>query len=312
MSILVPKEVRYLVYTSSCVIGIFIMFFPLITGVKTIDECIVITSIGIPLPYDLVFNTSIVFGLIIICIPVALINYLEDRYVKNIEDKLPDFFKELAESTRAGVSLPKALEEYARREKDTALGKEVNRIIVRYKLRADFEEAAKSLAKRIPTTAVQRAYVTLVEAYRSGGRMTEVLDSAAKIYSMIRDYEHSKRGRLKHYVWMIYMSVFLFSFIAVVIMESFIRPTAELGKVVGGTFIFGTLDERVYEGLFFLSSLVQSIMGGIIAGKIVDGSAIKGVKHVIIMLIAVAFFFSIISLAMRGYFESIIKGSLPS
>ncbi|RLE82261.1 MAG: hypothetical protein DRJ52_02520 [Thermoprotei archaeon] len=310
MSILIPKELRYSVYTLSGILGTIIIFFPILTGIKTLNECLVFTSIGIPLPYDLIFNTSVIFGLILICIPIALINYLEDRYVRSLEDKLPDFFKELAESTRAGLSLPQALEDYARRERESALGKELNKVVIRYKLRADFEDAVKSLAKRIPTTSVQRAYVTLVEAYRSGGRMTEVLDSAARIYSMIRDYEQSKRGRLKHYVWIIYMSVFLFSFIAVIIMESFIRPTAEIGKAVGGTFIFGTLDERIYEGLFFLSSLVQSIMGGFIAGKIVEGSATKGIKHVIIMLIAVAFFFSILSIILRGYFESIIKGSI--
>ena len=312
MSILVPKEIRYTIYIATAIVGILIVFFPLIMRIKTIDECFVVTSIGIPLPYDVIFNISIVFGLIVICIPIALINYLEDKYVKSIEDKLPDLFKELAESTRAGLSLPQALEEYAKREKGSALGKEINRIVVRYKLRTDFEEAVRSFAERIPTTPVQRAYITLVEAYRSGGRMTEVLDSAARIYSMIRDYEHSKKNRLKHYIWIIYMSVFLFSFIAVILMESFIRPTAEIGKTARGSFVFGALDERIYEGLFFLSSLVQSIMGGIIAGKIVDGSAVKGVKHVIVLLMAVVFFFGILSIIMKGYFESIIRGSLPS
>ncbi len=138
------------------------------------------------------------------------------------------------------------------------------------------------------------------EAYAAGGRTRQVLQSSVNLFNSLEEYKGEKQSELRPYVHMVYISVAIFLAISIVIISRFILPfesAAALGSQVasGSTNVsFNGVASRFnlsqipsasyFDSVFFLSALLESVFGGIVAGKIVDGSASAGLRHSIILV----------------------------
>jgi pilus assembly protein TadC len=56
------------------------------------------------------------FGFLIVISPIALLNYLDYRWRKAVDERLPDLFRSIVQAQETGMPLHSALEEAAKRD----------------------------------------------------------------------------------------------------------------------------------------------------------------------------------------------------
>ncbi|MEM3137965.1 MAG: type II secretion system F family protein, partial [Thermofilaceae archaeon] len=161
--------------------------------------------------YDLVF-------LIPVCAiaPFAVIQYMNGRYVDAIERSMSSFFKGVADGIRSGMPMVKSLEVTAR-SISGPLGREMLDVVSAVELGSSLERALENMLDRVATPGLKRAANLLITAYRSGGRVADVLDAAAEMYEMIGSYEEERRSSLAPYVWTVYVALAVFLTISTIL-----------------------------------------------------------------------------------------------
>src|SRR4030066_2189355 len=56
------------------------------------------------------------FSFLAIVSPLAMLNYVDYRWRKGVDEHLPDLFRSMVQAQETGMTLPKALEEAAKRD----------------------------------------------------------------------------------------------------------------------------------------------------------------------------------------------------
>jgi archaeal flagellar protein FlaJ len=126
--------------------------------------------------------------------------------------------------------------------------------------------------------------------------MREVLQSSVVLFNGLEQYDEQKQSELRPYTQLVYISVVIFLIIAYIIVSRFIGPLNSLPvtpKSAGGipvsasSFSVGLskIPSVYFESIFFISGVLESIFGGIVAGKIVNASASAGLRHSLALLI---------------------------
>ena len=232
-------------------------------------------------PVSLTFNLGILEGLILMLTPYTIVSVLNRRYVGDIETRIPFFLRELAEGIRSGHSFMHAFEETSLRSVG-ALGKEMRRVVTRIFFGETLEETFSRLLKRIPSAKLRRFATIITVAAESGGRVADVLDTAARIMSLIDAFEKERKSKVKPYAITIYLSLFLFLVISFVLVEVFFKPLVGFRLLRG---LVGKFNIRVYEAIFFYIGVMEAIFGGIIAGKITEGTIKASLLHILALLL---------------------------
>ena len=104
---------------------------------------------------------------------------------------------------------------------------------------------------------------------------------------------------MKPYMMTIYMATIIFLIIAYVVVTQFLAPlhVASTGTTVEESgLLSGLLDINYYISVLFWASIIESIFGGLIAGKIGDGTLSAGPRHSVILTILTLVFFNILSI----------------
>lgn len=109
------------------------------------------------------------FGIVIAISPIAIINYIDFKWRKSIDEHLPDLFRSIVQAQETGMTLPQALEEAAKRDYGP-LTSELKKMTLQISWGASFEEALLAFGRRVGTVLTQRTVPMIIEASRSGGR----------------------------------------------------------------------------------------------------------------------------------------------
>ncbi len=126
--------------------------------------------------------------------------------------------------------------------------------------------------------------------------MHDVLNSSVVLFNGLEQYTEEKQSELRPYTQLVYISVVIFLVIALIITAQFIGPLNKLPLATQGQNSFGSggghfsfnlskISPVYFESIFFLAGIFESLFGGIVAGKIVDGSSSAGLRHSLILLI---------------------------
>ena len=273
--------------------------YAIITSLTPEDIFYYVPRAGIYFPTSEKFNIGVLIATILALLPVAIINYFNDKYVDEIERTLPDVFKALAESIQAGLSLPHAVKETSVRGYGV-LGKLLKAIATRTALGLSFESAVDAVLGRYEIPSLKRSAKILKIAYESGGRTFEVLDTAAKVYGLLWSYTYERRTSVRQYVLTIYASLLIFLVIGVVLIEVFFIPLATLQKSQPIHIFRGLMEIPVYKAIILYTAFIEAIFGGLIAGKMIRGSVKSGALHVILQLVMVLVFFLFVIPAIEG------------
>ena len=112
------------------------------------------------------FDEYVVFAVMIAVFLPTVLNLIDYRWKKSIDERLPDLFRAIVQAQQTGMTLPQAVEEASKRDYGT-LTKELRKLVSQMSWGASFEEALESFAEHVDTTLVRRVVPLIIEASRS-------------------------------------------------------------------------------------------------------------------------------------------------
>ncbi len=236
-------------------------------------------------------------------LPYLTFMYLKDAKLRAMEEQFPNFLRDVSSSKKAGMTLPLAVAKCATSDYG-ALTEDVRRMEEQISWGISFDEALRRFGERTGSRFVMKSTTIIIESYRSGGAISDVLESVAEDAKMIRESEKEKASTMSSYVSTVYIIQILFVVILVslnnvlgplsttpalnFLSSGGMNPMAGASTGGGGS----GMDLDNYKLLFFHMSLIQGFFNGLLAGQIGQNSAIAGLKHSIIFIVmSVAVFF---------------------
>ncbi|MFH1473307.1 MAG: type II secretion system F family protein [Candidatus Aenigmatarchaeota archaeon] len=277
----------------------------------------------------------IVLGVIIGVAPLVLISYFEYSRIKAIEDQLPIFLLDLAESQKVGLTLHESLKQAAK----TDYGKltpEIRKVYNQLSWGLRVQDVFLNFSKRMKKSKLIGRIVRIInETYISGGDIGRTMESTASDITAIKEAEKERKSVTSEHTFIMYAIYFIFIGIVIGLSQTLI-PLLSMGEQagaagggMGGIFefkdpcvacegsgniycincsIFGVVCQMFslkeggtcyYNALFLVMAVVQGIFSGLVAGQIGEGSVYAGVKHSIIMTISG--FAILIALMLSGF-----------
>jgi len=229
-------------------------------------------------------NVLLLTALILVFLPYAIVDTLNRMYVSRITSILPHFFKSVAEAVRSGLTLHEALRSVAETVPGP-LSSEIKKALVEVELGEPLNVALRRIPVRVRDLNVEKAVTILVTANESGGRVIDVLESAANIFAALKTYEDEKSTTINPHAITVYISTIIYLVLALTILYVFVIPLGALQRTGG---FFGALDPPLYETIMLYSGAITALSGGLIVGKMKHGRASAGLIHSAVQLLIVS------------------------
>ncbi|MFH1450973.1 MAG: type II secretion system F family protein [archaeon] len=226
-------------------------------------------------PVDML-GFSVGVAMTVAFVPYSFYAYLEKKAIKDMEENLPSFLRDIAESRKTGMTLPQALYKSAQVDYGK-LSDELRKMANQISWGVPFHDVLQRFSARSKSPFIQRSIAIIIEAQQSGGALIETLDAVAKDARMLKDAEQERKAKLNQQSVIIYAIFFLFMAIVVALQKLMMPLLYSRG------FALATEDPDIiagyYKNLFFSMILIQGLFNGMIAGQISEGSPIMGLKH---------------------------------
>ncbi|UCC58782.1 MAG: type II secretion system F family protein [Candidatus Bathyarchaeum sp.] len=225
------------------------------------------------------FDEYFLLAVVITVFPPAVLDYADYRWKRSIDKRLPDLFRSIVQAQKTGMTLPQALEEASKRNYGP-LTKELKKMVAQMSWGVPFEEALQSLGKRVDTALMGRTIPLILEAHRSGGKVEEVFDPLEKFVQTILTFDTERKTQIRPYLAIIYVAFFVFLFTIIMLFKSFFVDVADFA-----TTQFALMAPDEARRVFFHMSAIQAFFGGLVAGKMGEGTIGGGLKHSVILLV---------------------------
>jgi flagellar protein FlaJ len=225
------------------------------------------------------FDEFVFFATIAGLFPPAVLSYVDFKWRRAIDEHLPDLFRSIVQAQETGMTLPQALEEAAKRDYGP-LTAELKRMTAQISWGMSFEDALLAMGRRVNTVLVQRTVPMIIEASHSGGHVEKVFDPMGKFIQTTLLLDKERRTQTRPYIAIIYVAFFVFLFTIMLLFKSFfvsIEGLPMLGSAVMSPFEM--------QQLFFHMTSIQAFFGGVVAGKMGDGTISAGLKHSLILML---------------------------
>jgi flagellar protein FlaJ len=280
---------RFIVYLSAAIPAFIFIIVAVLASVGVIKPIYLPSGEG-----NIIFGTSIDFIIIAILIftgVFGIYEFINLRRIRKIDERFPDFVRDLAESRRAGMTFTKAIM-YSSRGNYGLLTPEIQKIARQISWGSSIDNALNSFAKRVNTKLIRRTIFLIIEANKSGGNVADVLDAASRDARELKLIESERRAGMMSFVAVLYVGIGVFLLIIIVLCKSILpsmlgegaqQAASAYGAVgVGGA---GGITQKAVLEMFFYASVVQSFGMGIVTGVFEGGDFKSGIKHTFIMML---------------------------
>ena len=241
------------------------------------------------------FNSPTVDYMIVIAFAIAvtppgIASVFHSMWKTKIEKMLPEFLRDLATSSRTGMPLQVALEHSSKRNYGP-LSAELKMLVANMSWGMNFNQALTEFSRRIDLVTVKKASVLIIEAGRHGGDLSTIFESTARYVENVNQWSAKRRMQTFPYVAIFYFSVVIFLFIIIIISNMLFMPVSQL-SAGGSALLKSVFTQAEAKRVFLHTALLESLFGGLLAGKINEDSFMGGLKHTAILAIAsgVAFY----------------------
>ena len=282
------RRARLMVWASSLSVALLLYILFYILGVLRPTELYLI-------PLDQKVNNSLALTLLAAILPPSIVEFNNIRWLRGVDRNIPLLLRDLTEAVRSGETLIRALEEAAERDYGP-ISKYLERAMVRLSLTSDLEASLRWMGEQLVRPSAMRMATILIEASESGGRVVEILEAAVSLFNQIAEYRGEREAQTRPYILLAYMGSIIFMVIAYVILFQFLAPlstAAENPEMMGVPIVQNVLDISYYKSILFWASVMESVFGGLIAGKISGGKLAAGLIHSSILLAVTIAFFNI-------------------
>lgn len=241
------------------------------------------------MPWNSIFATDWFLGALILGGGPFGFYYLRNlKRIDAINAKFPDFLRDIAESARAGMTLPRALVTAAHGTYG-ALTTDIRIMSAQVEWGVSFSEALHRFAERADTPLIDRTVSLIVEAQRAGGNVVDVLTAASDDAREIKQIVDERNQQMQSYQIVIFVAYFVFIAVVMILVTQFIPSFKEAvdatgsGAQVGGI-SFKDFDPQQMNNLFFQAAIIQAIGGGLVGGVLTRGNPVAGVPSVAVMI----------------------------
>ena len=232
----------------------------------------------------------IVFGVVALLLPYGIWGWRQDQIRARVEDKFPDFLRDLAEYWKGGLSMTVAIQTLARGEYGN-LNDEVHKMATQISWGISFGEVLEMFTERVKSPIVTRAVTMVDEANRAGGRISDILLAAAYDAREIKALEVERQQEVTNYTMVIYLSFLIYLMIILVLANTFVPAIVDSSVATGGsTMSIGNLQVRELNQVwistvFFYSVIIQSFGNGLAAGFMSTGRLYSAATRASVMVL---------------------------
>ncbi|MGB8220085.1 MAG: type II secretion system F family protein [Methanoregula sp.] len=278
LTVLIEQPVNILIACVPLSLIVFIGGFILM--VKTYGIKVLFTST--------VIDDFAVLAILISIIPLAILDFREQQRIKNLEEALPNFFRDLAGMNDSGMTLPNAVHLVAGAEYG-ALTPHIRKLDNEMSWGVGFVEGMNRFGKNLGTPLADRSVDLIAKASKAGGDISEVLRAAASDTFEVVNLSQERRNNMFIYVIIVLVSWAVFMFVIAILVSSFLSTMATAGMAAQATTasskFMGRIDLPAYKRLFTHAAMIQGFFSGLCAGQMGEGRVVAGLKYSALMLI---------------------------
>jgi archaeal flagellar protein FlaJ len=231
-----------------------------------------------------------VIGLLCLMAPYGFAMTAKLKRIAKIEDRLPDFLRDVAEAGRFGMTLPDAIV-VASSGRYGLLTDEIKKMASQLEWGVPVATALRLFEERVPTPLVQRVVSIITRANEAGGNVADVLTMVARDAREAQLQDASRRISMLTYVTVIYISFFVFLVTIYIMAAVFLPQMIKAGQGITSSSTLSTSAvslQYTFVPVLFLAFLVAVIVhavgDGIMAGVLYNGRVAEGLQHATIML----------------------------
>lgn len=233
----------------------------------------------------------IVFSILGFMIPLAFYGKYKAESKDRIEQKFPDFLRDLAEFWKGGLSMTVAVETLAKGEYGY-LNEEVNKMATQISWGISFGEVLKMFTERVDSQIVMQAISMVDEANKAGGRISDILLAASFDAKEIKSLQMERTLNVGSYVAVIYTSFLVYLIIIIILAFTFVPAIAESSAETSASDSGGSignmkitrLDPIWIATIFFWSIVIQAVGNGMAAGFMKTGQVYGGLLQATYLL----------------------------
>ncbi|OGS48228.1 MAG: hypothetical protein A3K68_04685 [Euryarchaeota archaeon RBG_16_68_13] len=213
------------------------------------------------------------------------------REIKQIERRLPDFLRDVAEAGRFGMTLAEAIV-VSSSGRYGKLTPEIKKMAAQISWGVPATEALRLFSERVKTPKVQRVVAIIVKSSDAGGDVADVLTMVSHDTKEGQLTEDERRIAMSTYVAVIYISFVVFLATIAILNATFLPKMLEASGALTQT--SGQIQSPLAENLpevvfniriaFFIATIVHGLGDGILAGVLDNGKVPTGLKHSFVML----------------------------
>lgn len=230
-------------------------------------------------------NYFIIF-IVIVMIPFIIFYEIRAWRMRKIDEKMPDFLRDLSNLNGSGILFSNSLKLMAE-SKMGILTKELKKLKEDLSWGTSTTRVLIKLENSIRTATSSRVLHTLIKANESTSDLKSVLSVTAEQVKSEEEMKKERSSDMAVYVITIYVAFFVFLFIVFILAAyffpqtvSFTSASQEVGSAGIGN---GAFNIKEYTMLMFHSTLIQAFASGLVAGKMGQGSVYMGLKHSVSM-----------------------------
>jgi len=240
---------------------------------------IVIMTASLTLSGSPLFDEYILLAVVIAIFPSAVLDYMDYRWKKSVDEHLPDLFQSIVQAQESGIALPKAIEDASKRRYG-ALTVELKKMASQMSWGMSFEETLRSFTERVDTKLTRQAVPLIIEASHSGGRVERIFEPLGRFVESTLMAKRERRAQTRPYVAIVYVAFSVFLFTIIMLFKTFFIQMGELSVIE-----LALLPSEETRRLYFHMSFLQALFGGLVAGKMGEGTMSAGLKHSVILLV---------------------------
>ena len=274
---------------SKTVLAISLSLVGVFTFMAILDA---IESLNLPLdPIDYV-----IFAMLSFFGPYGFYMSTKEKHIREIEARLPDFLRDVAEAGRFGMTLADAIV-VASGGRYGRLTPEIRKMAAQIEWGVPASEAVLLFSERVKTPLVTRMVSIIRKANDAGGNVADVLSMVSRDAKETMLTEQERNVTMSTYVMVVYISFFVFIATILILQGQFLPKMEDAGRTVseqaeaqglaeipGVNIQVSIIPEIGF--IFLLSVIVHAIGDGLLAGVISSGSLPIGMRHSFIMLVA--------------------------
>jgi flagellar protein FlaJ len=230
----------------------------------------------------------LVFGVLGCIGPLGFYNSKKQKRKREIMEKLPDFLRDIANSSASGMTIYDSIKSAAEGEYG-ALTPELQKVSAQLSWGIPVTEALTNFGERLNSNEVKRLAITINKALDIGGNTSSVFNAAAKELDQIRRVEQQRRTEMSMYSIVIFISFFVFLAVILIINGTIFQAIMGMqdkmaGKAIGNLRI-AQIDPIEVKNMLFTFVFVQSLGGGMLGGFMMEGKLSSGIRQGFILVV---------------------------